>query len=132
MSAGQGYRDVYHYGIFSDRNSAFKFKKLLPSLIDDQIEGEIWKVFSLLGDSRNFQKCIHALKYGIKVNQLYDDVKTLRGSADYKNPNKWFRYSIADIPREVPKKEEIKEEEEPKQLEQPKEEPKSMWYQSRT
>ena len=131
MPAGQGYRDVYYYGIFSDRNSAFKFKKLLPSLIDDQIEGEIWKVFSLLGDSRNFQKCIHALKYGIKVNQLYDDVKTLRGSADYKNPNKWFRYSIADIPREVPKKEEIKEEE-PKQLEQPKEEPKSMWYQSRT
>jgi hypothetical protein len=63
---------------------------------------------------------------------LYDDVETLRGSADYRNPNsKWFRYNIADIPREVPKKEEIKEEE-PKQLEEPKEEPKSMWYQSRT
>lgn len=129
MSAGQGYRDTYYYGIFSDRNSAFRFKKLLPSLIDDEIEGEIWKVFSLLGDSRNFQRCIHALKYGIKVNHLYDDVEALRGSADYINPNKWFRYSIADIPGEVPKKEEPKEE--PK-LEEPKEEPKSMWYQSRT
>jgi hypothetical protein len=124
--------NMYHYGIFSDRNSAFRFKKLLPSLIDDEIEGEIWKIFSLLGDSKNFQRCIHALKYGIKVNHLYDDVETLKGSADYRNPNsKWFRYNIADIPREVPKKEEIKEEE-PKQLEEPKEEPKPMWYQSRT
>jgi len=130
MSAGQGFRDIYYYGIFSDRNSAFRFKKLLPSLIDDEIEGEIWKVFSLLGDSRNFQRCIHALKYGIKVNQLYDDVKTLRGAADIRNPTKWFRYDIADIPGEVPKKEEPKEE--PKQLDEPKEEPKSMWYQSRT
>jgi len=132
MSGGQGYRDMYYYGIFSDRNSAFRFKKLLPSLIDDDVEGEIWKIFSLLGDSRNFQRCIHALKYGIKVNQLYDDVESLRGTTDYRNPNnKWFRYNIADIPREVAKKEEIKEEE-PKQLDEPKEEPKQMWYQSRT
>ena len=131
MSGGQGYRDMYYYGIFSDRNSAFRFKKLLPSLIDDEIEGEIWKIFSLLGDSKNFQRCIHALKYGIKVNQLYDDVDSLRGTTDYRNPNnKWFRYNIADIPREVTKKEEPKEE--PKQLEEPKEEPKSMCYQSRT
>jgi len=131
MSGGQGYRAMYYYGIFSDRNSAFKFKKLLPSLIDDEVEGEIWKVFSLLGDSRNFQKCIHALKYGIRVNQLYDDVEAIRGGADARNPNnKWFRYNIADIPREVTKKEEPKEE--PKQLEEPKEEPKPMWYQSRT
>ena len=131
LSAGQGNRDMYYYGIFSDRNSAFKFKKLLPSLIDDEVEGEIWKVFSLLGDSRNFQRCIHALKYGIKVNQLYDDVESVRGGSDARNPNlKWFRYNIADIPREVTKKEEPKEE--PKQLEEPKEEPKSMWYQSRT
>ena len=122
---------IYHYGIFSDRNSAFKFKKLLPTLIDDEVIEKIWEVFSLLGDSKNFQRCIHALKYGIKINHLYDDVKSLSGTNDTKNPNnKWFRWNIADIPREVPKKEEIKEE--PKQLEQPKEEPKSMWYQSRT
>lgn len=130
-TGGREATNMYHYGIFSDRNSAFRFKKLLPSLIDDQVEGEIWKVFSLLGDSRNFQRCIHALKYGIKVNQLYDDTESLRGTNDYRNPNnKWFRYNIADIPREVTKKEEPKEE--PKQLEEPKEEPKSMWYQSRT
>lgn len=128
---GREATNMYHYGIFSDRNSAFRFKKLLPSLIDDQVEAEIWKVFSLLGDSKNFQRCIHALKYGVKVNQLYDDVEALRGTPDYRNPNsKWFRYNIADIPREVTKKEEPKEE--PKQLEEPKEEPKSMWYQSRT
>ena len=122
---------IYHYGIFSDRNSAFKFKKLLPTLIDDEVIEKMWEVFSLLGDSKNFQRCIHALKYGIKINHLYDDVRSLSGANDAKNPsNKWFRWNIADIPREVPKKEEIKEE--PKQLEQPKEEPKSMWYQSRT
>ena len=122
---------IYNYGIFSDRNSAFKFKKLLPTLIDDEVIEKMWEVFSLLGDSKNFQRCIHALKYGIKINHLYDDVRSLSGANDAKNPsNKWFRWNIADIPREVPKKEEIKEE--PKQLEKPKEEPKSMWYQSRT
>ena len=124
--------NLYHYGIFSDRNSAFKFKKALPTLIDDAVIEKMWEVFSLLGDSKNFQRCIHALKYGIRVNQLYDDTKSFGSSSDAKSPNKWFRgNNIADIPREVPKKEEIKEEE-PKQLEQPKEEPKSMWYQSRT
>ena len=124
--------NLYHYGIFSDRNSAFKFKKALPTLIDDEVIEKMWEVFSLLGDSKSFQRCVNALKYGIKINHLYDDVKSLSGAHDAKNPsNKWFRWNIADIPREVPKKEEIKEEE-PKQLEQPKEDPKSMWYQSRT
>lgn len=126
---------IYHYGIFSDRNSAFKFKKLLPTLIEDEVIEKIWEVFSLLGDSKNFQRCIHALKYGVKINHLYDDVKSMSGTNDLRNPNKWFRWNIADIPREVPKKEEPKKEEikeEPKQLEEPKEEPKSMWYQSRT
>lgn len=127
LPEGQGV-NVYHYGIFSDRNSAFKFKKALPTLIDDAVIEKIWEVFSILGDSKNFQRCVHALKYGIKVNQLYDDIKSLNYIDDARNPtNKWFRgNSIVDIPREVPK-------EEPKQLEQPKEEePKQMWYQSRT
>jgi hypothetical protein len=116
----------YHYGIFSDRNSAFRFKKLLPSLIDDEIQEKIWGVFSLLGDSQGFKKCIHALKYGLRINYLYDDTNTI-GRSDFKNPSKWFRHNIASVTKELPKKEE-----EPKQLEEPKEEPKQMWYQSRT
>ena len=120
--------EYYHYGIFSDRNSAFRFKKLLPSLIDDEVQEKIWEVFSLLGDSQGFKNCIHALKYGVRINYLYDDTNTISRS-DLKNPSKWFRHNIASITK-VPKKEEIKEEE-PKQLEQPKE-PKPMWYQSRT
>ncbi len=122
---GQRMADIYHYGIFSDRNSAFKFKKALPTLINDEVIEEIWEIFSLLGDSKNFQRCIHALKYGIKVNLLYDDIRSL---SDTRNPrSKWFYHNIAVIPREVPKKEtreEVKEE-------QP-EESNPFWYQSRT
>lgn len=136
---GQGVnRAVYHYGIFSDRNSAFKFKKLLPTLINTEIEGKIWEVFSLLGDSKNFQRCIQALKYGVRINHLYDDVKALSSRSDAREPSRiWFRSGIADIPREVSKKEDIKEEpkevQEPKEVKSNKEEtPKSMWYQSRT
>jgi hypothetical protein len=130
-----GYQNNFYYGVFSDRNSAFRFKKLLPNLIDDGITEKIWELFSLLGDSDNFKRCIHALKYGIKINHLYDDVKVLSGTTDYQSPSKWFHYSIADT--NLPKKKELinnpidsaEPKEEPKE---PKEEPKVTWYQSRT
>ena len=78
------------FGLFNDRNSAFKFKKLLPSLIDADIEREIWKVFSLLGDSEGFKMCIDKLKNSIRVNYLFDEKPEL---GRVKSGSNWFLYN---------------------------------------
>jgi hypothetical protein len=58
-------------GVFSDRQSALRFKRQLPNLINDDIRDKIWEIFSLLGveadEFTHFMKSIE----DPSVNQIF-------------------------------------------------------------
>ena len=71
-------------GIFADRRSAFKFKKILPSLIDPYIE-KIMDVLEIVGGTAKDIEDIKNHFNSISVNDLYDDER---------NEKYWFDKEI--------------------------------------
>jgi hypothetical protein len=62
----------YQFGVFTDRASAFKFKKELPKLIEP-FEGHIHDIISVIGgESEQIEKIMELFKK-ITLNGLYDD-----------------------------------------------------------
>lgn len=84
--------DQYHFGVFTDRASAFKFKKELPRLIEP-FEGHIHDIISVIGgESEQIEKIMDLFKK-ITLNGLYDDdAKAKAKNNDYSN--RWFDYNV--------------------------------------
>ncbi len=80
--------DKHYYGIFSDRASALKFKRQLPSLIEP-FEGHIHDIISAIGgESEHLDKIMDLFK-NISLNGLYDDEKSPNvPNGDYSR--RWF------------------------------------------
>lgn len=84
--------DKYHFGVFTDRASAFKFKKELPKLIEP-FEGHIHDIISVIGgESEQIEKIMELFKK-ITLNGLYDDdTKAKAGNNNFSN--RWFNYNV--------------------------------------
>ena len=84
--------DQYNFGVFTDRASAFKFKKELPRLIEP-FEGHIHDIISVIGgESEQIEKIMDLFKK-ITLNGLYDDdAKAKAKNNDYSN--RWFDYNV--------------------------------------
>jgi hypothetical protein len=82
----------YHFGIFTDRASAFKFKKELPKLIEP-FEGHIHDIISVIGgESEQIERIMDLFKK-ITLNGLYDDNNTIRVRNNDYSP-RWFGYNV--------------------------------------
>jgi hypothetical protein len=82
----------YHFGIFTDRASAFKFKKELPKLIEP-FEGHIHDIISVIGgESEQIEKIMDLFKK-ITLNGLYDDNNTIKVRNNDYSP-RWFGYNV--------------------------------------
>ena len=84
--------DKYNFGVFTDRASAFKFKKELPRLIEP-FEGHIHDIISVIGgESEQIEKIMDLFKK-ITLNGLYDDDNKAKAkNNDYSN--RWFSYNV--------------------------------------
>jgi hypothetical protein len=84
--------DKYNFGVFTDRASAFKFKKELPKLIEP-FEGHIHDIISVIGgESEQIERIMDLFKK-ITLNGLYDDdAKAKARNNDYSN--RWFSDNI--------------------------------------
>jgi len=81
-----------HFGIFTDRASAFKFKKELPKLIEP-FEGHIHDIISVIGgESEHIEKIMDLFKK-ITLNGLYDDDNTISVRNNDYSP-RWFGYNV--------------------------------------
>ena len=81
-----------HFGIFTDRASAFKFKKELPKLIEP-FEGHIHDIISVIGgESEQIEKIMDLFKK-ITLNGLYDDDNTISVRNNDYSP-RWFGYNV--------------------------------------
>ena len=77
------------YGIFSDRQSALKFRRQLPELIS-QHKGKIMDILSIIGgDSSDLEDIIESFSK-IRINSLYQD-ENIQGKDLYK---KWYRAGL--------------------------------------
>lgn len=82
----------YHFGIFTDRASAFKFKKELPKLIEP-FEGHIHDIISVIGgESEQIERIMDLFKK-ITLNGLYDDNNTIKVRNNDYSP-RWFGYNV--------------------------------------
>lgn len=82
----------FHFGIFTDRASAFKFKKELPKLIEP-FEGHIHDIISVIGgESEQIEKIMDLFKK-ITLNGLYDDDNTVKVRNNDYSP-RWFGYNV--------------------------------------
>ena len=76
---------VRYCGIFGDRQSAFKFKKLLPELIDEEAKSKIVDILRIVGATgENLDKALKSFDK-IRLHGLYDDDCPLRSK------RRWYR-----------------------------------------
>lgn len=76
---------VRYCGIFGDRQSAFKFKKLLPELIDEEAKSKIVDILRIVGATgENLDKALNSFDK-IRLHGLYDDDCPLRSK------RRWYR-----------------------------------------
>lgn len=72
-------------GIFADRQSAFKFKKLLPELINEEAKSKIVDILRIVGATgENLDKALKSFD-NIRLNGLYD------GDCEVRSKRKWYR-----------------------------------------
>jgi len=84
--------DKYYFGVFTDRASAFKFKKELPKLIEP-FEGHIHDIISVIGGESVQIEKIMDLFSKITLNGLYDDdTKAKAGNNNFSN--RWFSDNV--------------------------------------
>lgn len=74
-------------GIFADRQSAFKFKKLLPELINEDAQSKIVDVLRIIGATGDDVDRVLKSFNTIRLHGLYDDV----GDSHSFSKRKWFR-----------------------------------------
>ena len=75
------------WGLFSDRKSAFNFKKLVPSLIEPHME-DIMDVLSIVNAESTDLDIIKQSFNDISITTLFDN------KIDYDSPKKWFNKII--------------------------------------
>ena len=72
-------------GIFGDRQSAFKFKKLLPELIDEEAKSKIVDILRIVGATgEHLDKALKSFDK-IRLHGLYDDDCPIRSK------RRWYR-----------------------------------------
>ena len=72
-------------GIFGDRQSAFKFKKLLPELIDEEAKSKIVDILRIVGATgEHLDKSLKSFD-NIRLHGLYDDDCPVRSK------RRWYR-----------------------------------------
>lgn len=72
-------------GIFADRQSAFKFKKLLPELINEEAKSKIVDILRIVGASgEHLEKALKSFD-NIRLNGLYD------GDCEVRSKRRWYR-----------------------------------------
>ena len=72
-------------GIFADRQSAFKFKKLLPELIDEKAKSKIVDILRIVGATgEHLDKALKSFD-NIRLHGLYDDDCPVRSK------RRWYR-----------------------------------------
>lgn len=72
-------------GIFGDRQSAFKFKKLLPELIDEEAKSKIVDILRIVGATgEHLDKALKSFD-NIRLHGLYDD------DCPTRSKRKWYR-----------------------------------------
>ena len=81
--------DKYYFGIFADRQSALKFKRELPKLIDP-IQPMVFDVMSVIGaDSEHIERMM-GLFGKISINSLYEEDPNPKISGSDLS-NRWFK-----------------------------------------
>lgn len=76
---------VRYCGIFGDRQSAFKFKKLLPELIDEDAKSKISDILRIVGATgENLDKALKSFD-NLRLHGLYDDDCPVRSK------RRWYR-----------------------------------------
>jgi arginine repressor len=84
-----------HYGIFSDRKSAIKFKNWLITNHLDDIKDAIMNVLRTVGGkSENIEKAIDAFTK-MKIQGLYDDDLPTRGGSGDWIRSRWYEKDIS-------------------------------------
>lgn len=75
------------YGIFADRQSALKFKRELPGMLEP-LENEILELFSVVGAQASDYEKLMSLFPKISINGLYESIAKETTHTNYEN--RWF------------------------------------------